>query len=141
MEGYDDKKTFLVYTNRTFDAHSHELYDDWIEVDNDVNSGSSDVTLRQWGDRIRGRLRKLHAEAESEEVEDLTIYVNMDAPLNYDWILKEIKMHLEHDEKIMVDLVYVPEEETINLSDEMAKAMGIDVYEPTELKIEEDEDA
>jgi len=97
---------FFVCAEQRASEHTGEEYDDIVFVEDAPNS----LTVAQWADRIRGRVRKLWNENpdNTEPIE-----VNLDAHPVFYVMLVNLQLLLQEEEGIQVELGYELDEPEI----------------------------
>lgn len=103
-------KTFLVVSDRKIHDHMGEEWDDYIEV---PDQPTTDV-IQEWANRIRGRIRKLHAEEvkeiEEKQLDDVSgVEVHLDAASPFNAMLINLQIIMNQEEEIVVELPYLGE--------------------------------
>lgn len=100
----------FVCAERRAEYHTGEEYDEIVFVEDEPSS----LTTAQWADRIRGRIRKLWNEnSENEE----PIEIMLDAHPVFHVMLVNLKLLLEDEEGIKIELGYELEEPEITDSE------------------------
>lgn len=120
-------KTFLIVSEKRYNDHVDEYYDDFIEVDDEVishhgpdNYGPHLTPIAEWHNRIRGRIRKIWSEDESED-KCVSIYLDAAAPFNA--MLIDLQIVMGKEEGIKIELPYLDGRDLFRTEDSEANAL------------------
>ena len=122
-------KTFLIVAKSKWNDHADEEYDSILEVDDEVISehgadgyGRSLTPIHEWHNRVRGRVRKLWHEdatpelADREEDDPQEVHVWLDAASPFNAMLIDLRIVLEKEEGIIVELPYLGDDDGIPIT-------------------------
>lgn len=104
-------KTFFICSEKRMGDHAGEEYDDYLEVEDSPTT----ETIDEWGNRIRGRLRKLWHE-EMQDDQDKRIVVTLDGPSPYNAMLINLMVIMKEEEGIVIELPYLDPEELVRIT-------------------------
>jgi len=98
-------KTFFVCAHGYRDNHVGEDYDDMLFVEDNPST----VTIQEWVNKIRDRLRRLWNTMPEDESERV-IRVHLDAAPAYGGVLSNLQILMDREEQISLWLAFVPED-------------------------------
>ena len=112
-------KTLFVCSVARVNFHVGEEYDDILEVEHQPTT----ATIRDWADRLRGRIRKLWME-QSEADPDRGVSVSLDAASPFNNILINLQILMESEEGIRIELPYREGSEHVTSDPEARELMA-----------------
>jgi len=110
-------KSMFICVDSKVNEHVGEEYDYILEVEDSPTTEN----IQEIADRVRGRIRALWNEQESEDKE---VSVNLHGPSPYNAMLINLKIIMKQDEDIEVSLVYPHEELRTTEDPETVEVLG-----------------
>ena len=112
-------KTLFICASRKIESHVGEEYDEIIEVEDQPTT----VTIQEWANRIKGRIRKLAHQAQQEGSKQ-EVRVFLDGPSPYNAMLINLQIRMPDEEGIEIELPYMDSAERTTEDPEALELLG-----------------
>lgn len=111
-------KSLFVVDERNINKHVGENYDEIIEVEHQPTT----ETIQKWADTVMSAIRALWHEQVKAGDPNPGITVNLDAASPFNLMLQNLQIIMGQDEKIIIELAYLPPEMRVRQTDDKEAA-------------------